>query len=164
MDQERMSLVAMRDAVIAIVPVAAAWLLGVLATYPYLVPWYRSLAKPTFNPPNWLFAPVWIGLYALMAYAAWRILRLPERTPFRQTALVLFFLQLALNAAWPWMFFALNSPLSGLVNIVPQWLLILATINCFYRIDTIAAGCLVPLAVWVAFAGVLNCEIWRLNG
>ena len=133
---------------------------GQIATYPNLQPWYAQLAKPSFNPPNWVFAPVWTTLYVLMAVAAWRILG--ARAP-RQAAMTLFFVQLAFNAAWPWIFFALHSPFLGLVNIVPQWLLIAATITAFWRIDRIASVCLVPLACWVAFASLLNFEIWRLN-
>ena len=96
-----------------------------------------------------------------MAFSVWRILRLP-RTSNRGTALALFFIQLALNAAWSWMFFAAHSPALGMVNIVPQ-LIIIATIMAFYRLDKIAAWCLFPLASWVAFAEVLNLAIWRLN-
>jgi benzodiazapine receptor len=79
------------------------------------------------------------------------------------TALTLFFIQLALNAAWSWMFFAANSPLLGLVNIVPQFALIVATVVVFYRLDRLAAYCLLPLSAWVAFATVLNFSIWLLN-
>ena len=142
--------------------VAAASVAGQLATYPNLEPWYAGLAKPSFNPPNWIFAPVWTTLFVLMAFSVWRILRLP-RTSARRMALLLFFIQLALNAAWSWMFFAARSPLLGIINIVPQWLVIIATIVAFYRLDKIAAWCLSPLAAWVAFAGVLNLAIWRLN-
>ena len=147
---------------LAVIVVAAASVAGQLATYPNLEPWYAGLAKPSFNPPNWIFAPVWTTLFVLMAFSVWRILRLP-RTSVRGTALALFFIQLALNAAWSWMFFAARSSLLGIINIVPQWLVIIATIVAFYRLDKIAAWCLSPLAAWVAFAGVLNLAIWRLN-
>ena len=149
---------------IAVIPVIVASLLGQWATYPNLVSWYAGLIKPSFNPPNWIFAPVWTALYLLMAYAVWRILKVADRDNERRNALALFFLQLAFNAGWSWLFFGLNSPLAGLLNIVPQFLLILATIVRFRRLDLVAALCLVPLAVWVAFASVLNFEIWRLNG
>ena len=148
---------------VAVVSVVLASLLGQIATYPNLVPWYAGLAKPPFNPPNWVFAPVWTTLYALMAFAVWRILRLPPATQGRRRALALFFLQLVLNAAWSWMFFAAHSPGLGLLNIVPQLLVVLATIWAFYRIDRLAAACLVPLAVWVGFATALNASIWWLN-
>jgi benzodiazapine receptor len=150
-------------AALAVIAVAAASILGQLATYPNLAPWYASLVKPSFNPPSWVFAPVWTSLYLLMAFAAWRILRLPPDAPGRRTSLALFFVQLALNAAWSWMFFGAHSPGLGLLNIVPQLLLVLATIIAFARLDRIAALCLVPLALWVTFAGVLNFAIWRLN-
>lgn len=149
---------------IAVVPVIAASLLGQWATYPNLATWYAGLVKPAFNPPNWIFGPVWTALYLLMAYSVWRVLKVVDRDAERRNALALFFLQLALNAGWSWLFFALNSPLAGLLNIVPQFLLILATIVRFRRLDLVAALCLVPLAVWVGFASVLNFEIWRLNG
>ena len=150
-------------AVLAIVSVAAAMGLGQIATFPNLTTWYAGLAKPSFNPPNWVFGPVWTALYVLMAYAVRRILRLPSSTPGRTTALILFFVQLALNAAWSWMFFAAHNPLLGLINIIPQLLIILATIAAFQRLDKAAAWSLVPLAFWVAFASALNFTIWQLN-
>jgi tryptophan-rich sensory protein len=149
--------------VLAISVVATASAVGQLATYPNLAPWYAGLVKPSFNPPNSVFAPVWTTLYALMAFAVWRILRLPETSAARRLALTLFFAQLALNAAWSWMFFGVHNPLLGLINIVPQLLVILATIVAFYNVDKIAAWCLVPLAAWVCFATVLNFAIWKLN-
>lgn len=149
--------------VIAIAAVVGALLLGQIATFPNL-PWYAELAKPSFNPPNWLFGPVWTTLYALMAFAAWRIMRLPAAEPGRSLALALFFVQLALNAAWSWMFFWAHNPALGLLNIIPQLLFVVATAAAFYRIDRLAAACLVPLAAWVGFAAILNLSIWRLNG
>lgn len=149
---------------LALVAVATASLIGQLATYPNLASWYAGLVRPVFNPPNWVFAPVWTILYALMAFAAWRILRLSQASAARRRALSLFFIQLALNAAWSWMFFGANNPLLGLINIVPQLLAILATAIAFHRLDRIAGWCLFPLVAWVAFASALNVEIWRLNG
>ena len=150
--------------VLAIAAVVSASVAAQIATYPNLAPWYSSLVKPAFNPPNWIFAPVWTILYALMAFAVWRILRLPQTSAARRSALTLFFVQLALNAAWSWMFFGANSPLLGIINIIPQLLIIIAAIVAFYRLDKAAAWCLAPLAAWVAFASVLNVAIWRLNG
>lgn len=150
-------------AVLAVVSVAAASVLGQLATYPNLAPWYAGLTKPSFNPPNWIFGPVWTALYALMALAVWRILRLPRDSAARRLALSLFFIQLALNAAWSWMFFGAHNSLLGVINIVPQFLVIVAAVVAFYRLDKLAAWCLVPLAMWVAFASILNVAIWRLN-
>jgi translocator protein len=149
---------------LAVSSVVATSVLGQLATYPNLRPWYAGLAKPSFNPPDWVFAPVWTALFVLMAFAVWRILRLPRETPMHDRALVLFYIQLALNAAWSWMFFGANSPFLGLINIVPQFVVILFTLAVFRRLDAIAGWCLVPLAAWVGFASVLNFSIWWLNG
>jgi tryptophan-rich sensory protein len=151
-------------AVLALGAVAATSILGQIATYPNLAPWYAGLVKPSFNLPNWIFAPVWTTLYALMAFALWRILRVQGQSgEQRFYAIGLFLLLLAFNAAWSWMFFWAHSPWLGLLNIVPQFVLILATIVSFARLDGLAALCLLPLAAWVAFAGVLNAAIWLLN-
>jgi len=147
---------------LAIIAVAATSIAGQLATYPNLVPWYAGLAKPSFTPPGWVFGPVWTTLYALMAFAVWRIARLPV-TSRRRWALTLFWSQLALNAAWSWMFFAAHSPLLGLLDIIPQLLVIVAAFVAFYRLDAIAAFCVIPLIAWVTFAAVLNFGIWTLN-
>jgi tryptophan-rich sensory protein len=152
-----------RLAALAVAAVAATSIAGQLATYPNLAPWYAGLQKPAFNPPNWVFAPVWTSLYALMGFALWRVLRLPE-SDARRTALILFGASLLMNAAWSWMFFAAHNPALGLINIVPQLAVIGATIAAFFRVDRVAAWCLTPLAAWVAFAAVLNFSIWRLNG
>ena len=149
---------------IAVLSVAGALAAGQVATYPNLSVWYAGLTKPWFNPPNALFGPVWTTLFALMAYAVWRILRLSASTLGRSTALLMFYGQLILNAGWSWAFFAAHSPLLGLIDIVPQLFLILAAIAAFYRLDPPAAFCLVPLAIWVSFATALNFAIWRLNG
>ena len=136
--------------------------IGGLFTGPGVRDWYPSLNKPTWTPPAWLFGPVWTALYlgmAVAAFLAWR------RAGFdgARWALVLFAIQLILNAAWSWMFFWMHSPLLGLVNIVPQLLIVVATIRAFWKVDKIAAWCLAPLGAWVAFATVLNFSIWWLN-
>jgi tryptophan-rich sensory protein len=99
-----------------------------------------------------------------MAFALWRILRV-QKSPgtYRHYAIGLFLLLLALNAAWSWMFFWAHSPLLGLINIVPQVVVILATIIRFARLDALAAMCLQTVAAWVSFDGVLNTAIWLLN-
>ena len=147
---------------LALVAVIAASTLGQLATFTKLAPWYAGLVKPWFNPPNGVFGPVWTTLYALMAFALWRILRLPS-SPVRRMALGLFFGQLALNVAWSWMFFAAHSPLLGLVNVIPQFLVIVAAVVAFARLDRVAAACLAPLAVWVGYTSALNAALWWLN-
>lgn len=149
---------------IAIGPVLAVLILGQIATFPNLEPWYAELRKPRFNPPNAVFGPVWTVLYALMAFAIWRVLRLPAGTVGKRIGVTLFYIQLALNAAWSWMFFAMQSPLAGLVNVVIQLFFIVLTLSVFRRLDRIAALCLAPLLGWVAFATALNFAIWKLNG
>ena len=148
---------------IAIVAVMATLFSGQVATYPAL-PWYEQLAKPSINPPSWAFAEVWATLYALMAYALFRVLRMHQHSPERTRAIVFFVVMLVLNATWAWMFFGARSPLLGLINIVIQLAVVVAAAAAFWKIDKIAALCLVPLAGWVAFAAVLNFAIWRLNG
>ena len=148
---------------LAVASVTVSSVAGQVATFPNLAPWYAGLAKPSFNPPNWIFAPVWTTLYVLMAFAVWRILRLRAAAPGRRWALTLFFLQLVLNAAWSWMFFGAHNPLLGMIDIIPQLLVVLMTIAAFFRLDRLAAWCLTPLAAWVAFASLLNGAILGLN-
>lgn len=152
-----------RIAALPLIAVVAASLLGQLATFPNLAPWYAGLIKPSFNPPNWIFGPVWTALYGLMAYAAYRISKLAP-SPAQRVAVGLFYAQLALNAAWPWMFFAAHSPALGMVNVVPQLVVVVAAAITFIRLDRIAGMCLLPLIAWVTFAATLNAAIWRLNG
>jgi translocator protein len=137
--------------------------LGSLATFPNLHPWYANLAKPVFTPPNWVFGPAWTALYTLMAFAIWRVIQVQPGAKLRMPAISFFFIQLILNAAWSWMFFAAQSPAFGLLNIVPQWITVLGTCYLFCRLDRLAGWAIFPLVVWVSFAVILNLTIWRLN-
>ncbi len=150
------------DGAFAFLAVVAAAAVGQIATTPNLTPWYAGLAKPSFNPPNWLFGPAWTLLYVLMAYALWRVLQRPS-SGARTLAVLLFAVQLVLNALWPVLFFQFHNPTLGLAEIVIQVLAIILTIVQFAKSDRIAAGCLVPLLAWVSFATILNAAIWRLN-
>jgi len=125
--------------------------------------WYAGLEKPFFNPPDWLFAPVWTALYFTMAVAAWIVWRLESREPLVKPALLLFFAQLIFNVLWPALFFSLRRPGWALMEIVGLWLLIVATALVFVRINRIAALLLVPYLGWVLYAAVLNGFIWWLN-
>lgn len=149
---------------LAIAAVAIALVLGQIATFPNLTPWYAGLHKPDFNPPNWLFGPVWTALYMLMAFAVWRILRIRYGGQTQRSALFLFFIQLVLNAAWSWLFFAAHNPWLGMMDILPQFFVLISTVVAFAMLDRTAAWCMVPVTLWVGFAGLLNLEIWRLNG
>lgn len=124
--------------------------------------WYQALEKPWWNPPDWVFAPVWTVLYLSMAIAAWLVWR---RAGFRggAAALGLFAVQLALNVAWSGIFFGLQSPGYALIEIVVLWAAIAATIAAFHRRSTAAAWLLGPYLVWVSFAAALNGTIWMLN-
>jgi tryptophan-rich sensory protein len=137
--------------------------IGGAVTRPSIESWYAGLAKPPFNPPDRVFAPVWTLLYAMMAVAAWRIWLADPRMRSNRRALVLFALQLAFNLAWSVAFFGARSPLAGLVVILVLEGLIAATIAEFHRFDRLAAWLMVPYAAWVAFAIALNVAIYSLN-
>jgi len=129
-------------------------------TAPNIASWYNGLAKPSFNPPNGVFAPVWTVLYLLMAVAAWRVWR---KTGWRSAALALWLAQLVLNLAWSLVFFGLHAPLPAFVELIALWLTLTATVLVFARIDRTAGWLLAPYWAWASFAGVLNFWVWRLN-
>ena len=139
-----------------------AAVLGSLWTSSSVGTWYAELRKPSFNPPNWIFAPVWSTLYLLMALSAWLVWRRAGWTGAR-FALALFFGQLALNVAWSGLFFALRRPGMALVEIVFLLGAIVATALAFRSVSGLAFWLMVPYTVWVAFAALLNFKIWRLN-
>ena len=149
---------------VAVLPVIAVALAGNIVTMPAVPTWYAGLEKPSFSPPNWLFGPVWTALYAMMAYAAWRILSLPPGIQGRRTALILFFVQLALNSAWSFAFFGFKSPFAALCVILALIAAIVATMMRFFALDRIAGILFLPYLAWVLFATTLNGAIWRLNG
>lgn len=124
--------------------------------------WYRTLPKPAWTPPGWLFGPVWTLLYLAMAIAAWLVWR--QHSFAKVTAaLSLFIVQLVLNAAWSAVFFGLQNIGLALVNIVLLWSAIAATMIAFWRINATAGWMFVPYILWVTFATALNFAIWRLN-
>lgn len=132
------------------------------ATAHNVATWYPTLAKPSFNPPNWVFAPVWTTLYTLIAISGWRVWRrrglsgaAPEFAAYGA--------QLALNLAWSFLFFGLHLIGVALVDILVLLAAIVVNAALFARIERAAAWLLVPYAAWVAFASLLNFELWRLN-
>lgn len=149
---------------VAVVPVVAVAVSASLITQLNIPTWYAGLQKPGFTPPNWAFPIAWTLLYAMMAYAFWRILALSENRPGRSTAIVAFFTQLVLNGLWSFAFFGGQSPIAGLVVIVALIVAIIATIRAFWRLDRTAGLLLVPYIAWVSYATLLNGTIWRLNG
>lgn len=124
--------------------------------------WYERLKKPSWRPPNWLFAPVWTVLYLMIAVAGWLVWREAGFAGARWP-LAVYALQLILNAAWTPLFFGLHRPDLGLVDIVLVWGSIIATIVLVYPIHAGAALLLVPYLAWVTFASALNFAVWRLN-
>ncbi len=124
--------------------------------------WYQGLQKPPFNPPDWVFAPVWTTLYVLMAIAGWRIWR---RLPVAggAAALAAFAAQLALNLAWSVLFFGFRSIGGGLLEVFFLFGAIVVTARLFFAIERPAGLFMIPYAAWVAFAVVLNASLWWLN-
>jgi benzodiazapine receptor len=140
-----------------------AWFLGSLATSPAIPNWYAGLQKPWFNPPNWLFAPVWITLYALMGIALYLVWMQGWENKNVKRGFYIFGFQLALNALWSIIFFGMQAIFAAFVLIVVLWLVIAFTIIQFYKVSKNAAYLLVPYIVWVTIATALNYSIWVLN-
>ena len=126
--------------------------------------WFAELLKPTWNPPSWIFAPVWTLLYATMAVALWLVRREPANEDrLRKVALVLFAIQFALNLAWTPLFFGLRSPGLAFAEICLLWIALLSTMLAFGRVRPLAGYLLLPYLLWVSFARVLNGTIWLMN-
>ena len=135
-----------------------------MVTRSAIVTWYPTLVKPSFNPPNWIFAPVWSMLYIMMGVAAglvWN--RIEFEKDLVKKALILFAIQLALNALWSYLFFGLKNPMLAGIEIVLLWLMIFETYSKFVKINKIAGYLFIPYLLWVSFAMVLNGSIWWLN-
>jgi benzodiazapine receptor len=126
--------------------------------------WYATIEKPFFNPPNWIFAPVWTLLFILMGIAAGLVWdKIKEQNEEVKKALGFFLIQLVLNAIWSYLFFGLKNPLLALIEIVLLWLMIYETYLKFIKINKIAGYLLIPYLAWVGFAAILNASIWWLN-
>lgn len=144
-----------------LIPLAVGAVAGI-ATSRNVITWYPELNKPTFNPPNWLFAPVWTMLYIFMGISLYLIWRLPATTT-RNNAMKLFFIQLALNFIWSFLFFEWHMIGWALIDILVLLLFIIICIAGFTRIQKTAAWLFVPYLAWVSFATALNIAIYRLN-
>ena len=133
-------------------------------TRPSVETWYPTIIKPDFNPPNWIFMPVWTMLYILMAVAAGLVWdKIKEQNQEVKVALGFFLIQLTLNAIWSYLFFGLKNPMLALIEIVLLGLMIYETYLKFVKINKTAGYLLIPYLAWVAFAGILNASIWWLN-
>ncbi len=140
-----------------------AGLIGSLFTVPAIPTWYAQLAKPSFNPPNWLFMPVWLTLYLLMGISLYLIWSKNTKQVEVKQALVIFAIQLVLNALWSIVFFGLHSLLGSSLLIIVLWLAILLTILRFHKLSPPAGYLLIPYLLWVTFASVLTWAIYLLN-
>ena len=150
------------DGAIVATPVMVGGLSGLL-TASAIRGWYRTIETPPWNPPDWMFGPVWSTLYVLMGIALVQVVRSEQGRVARQVGLGLFTLQLLLNFGWSWIFFV-NHHLGGaLVEILALWLAIAATIAAFATVRRSAAALLLPYLAWTTFATVLTASIWRLN-
>lgn len=158
-----MKLIEILKLIVAIVVSELAGVVGVYFTASSVQTWYSDLKKPSFNPPSWLFGPVWTALYALMGVAAYMVWRKGLGNKNVRDALAVFLLQLTLNVSWSLAFFGLRSPLAGLAVIIALWLAIVITLILFYRVSPPAAWLLIPYLLWVSYATLLNLKIWRLN-
>lgn len=146
---------------LSIIACQMAGLVGSIFTFSAIPNWYMYLNKPVFNPPNWIFGPVWTILYLLMGISLFIILN--SKSKLKTKALKVFFIQLLLNTLWSIIFFGLQNPLFGLFEIIILLVFIILSIYYFYKINKKAAYLLVPYLLWVSFASFLNLFIVLLN-
>jgi benzodiazapine receptor len=150
--------------VVSIVVCQLAGGIGAIFTSPAIPTWYASLEKPAFQPPNWLFFPVWTTLYTLMGIAAFLVWRKGLDLSRVRVALGIFAVQLVLNTAWSIVFFGAQELFGALIVIAILWIVILINIVTFWRISKVAGALLIPYILWVSFASLLNYSVWVLNG
>lgn len=125
--------------------------------------WYQYINKPSWNPPNGVFGPVWTTLYIMMGIALFLVWKADASRDLKKIAMVLFGAQLLLNFFWSFIFFKLEQPGWAFAEILVMWLFILMTIFAFAQVSKPAAWLLVPYISWVSFAAILNYTIWRMN-
>lgn len=147
--------------IISIIIPQAVGGLGALVTVSSVQSWYQKINKPSFTPPSWVFGPVWTTLYLLMGIALFLIWK--SNHPMKKAALWLFGIQLFLNGIWSPAFFGFESPILGLIVIVPLWIMIVVCIKEFFPINKEASYLMVPYLLWVSFATALNAAIWYLH-
>jgi tryptophan-rich sensory protein len=140
-----------------------AGVIGSVFTASSLENWYILLEKPSFNPPSWVFFPVWTTLYTLMGISLYLVWEKGLQKPEVKKGILIFGIQLGLNSLWSFLFFGLKSPYYAFIEIILLWFAILLTILQFRKISKTASYLLLPYIVWVSFAAVLNYYIWILN-
>nr|WP_314865396.1 TspO/MBR family protein [uncultured Flavobacterium sp.] len=152
-----------RVAIVVVICLAVGYISG-MVTRASITTWYPTLLKPSFNPPNWIFAPVWTSLYIMMGIAAgliWNQVSVHKEAVTK--ALQFFTVQLVLNALWSYLFFGLHNPMLATIEVVLLWLMIFETYSQFAKINKMASYLLLPYLAWVSFASVLTASIWWLN-
>ena len=150
-------------AILVVTCLAIGYVSG-MVTQSSIKTWYPTIIKPAFNPPNWLFAPVWTILFIFMGIAGGLVWSQIDQKREEVTKALLFFaIQLFLNALWSILFFGLKNPMLALIEIVLLWLVIYETFVKFNKIDKIAGYLFIPYLIWVGFAALLNLNIWWLN-
>jgi benzodiazapine receptor len=149
--------------IVSIVACEGAGGIGSVFTRKAISTWYTALRKPAFTPPNYVFGPVWLTLYALMGVAVFLVWREGLAQEGVTIAFIVFWVQLVLNILWSAIFFGRKSPLGGIVIILLLWAAILLTIIRFFAVSNVAGGLLIPYLVWVSIAANLNVRIWLLN-
>jgi tryptophan-rich sensory protein len=152
-----------RIAIGVIICLAVGYLSG-MVTRTSITTWYATLVKPSFNPPNWIFAPVWTSLYVMMGIAAGLIWnQIPSQKEAVTKALQFFAIQLVLNALWSYLFFGMYNLMLATIEVVLLWLMIFETYSQFAKINKTASYLMLPYLAWVSFASVLTASIWWLN-
>ena len=139
-----------------------AGFIGSLFTTPSIASWYAFINKPSFSPPNWLFAPVWSLLYILMGIAAFLIWQKRDNLKTKP-ALMFYGIQLILNTLWSIIFFGMHNPGLAFLEIIILWSFILITLIKFYKINKTSGILFIPYLIWVSFASILNFAVWMLN-
>lgn len=157
-----MKLSNLQKLVISIIATVGIGSLGGIFTISEIPNWYANLTKPSFNPPNWIFGPVWTSLYTMMGISFYLIWKQKE-SELRKKAIQLFVIQFVLNFFWSIIFFSMHAIGAALIEIIVMWILILITIIQFSKLSKAAAWLLVPYIAWVSFATLLTASIWKLN-
>lgn len=156
----------MNNAIKLIIAVAIPLIVGGLSgffTVTGVESWFQTINKPTWNPPNWIFGPVWTTLYAMMGVALFLVWKSETSVVLKKTAIILFATQLVLNFFWSFIFFNQHQMGWALVEIIALWIFILLTIFAFANVSKLAAWLLVPYISWVSFAAILNYTLWKMN-
>ncbi len=140
-----------------------AGFIGSIFTSPSIPTWYAALTKPSFNTPDWIFAPVWTILFILMGISLYLVWNKGLQDKKVKISLFIFGVQLVLNVLWSFLFFGLHSPFYAFLEIIILWIAIVLTIVNFFKVSRTAGLLLLPYILWVSFAAILNFSIWRLN-